>query len=201
MKIKNIQFTKEVVPTYDIEVPDVHHYNCEGLVSHNSSATSNATNSIEPPRQHLSVKVSKKGTLKMIVPEYQKLKKYYTLAWDMKSNDGYIKIAGIIQKFFDQGISGNLYYNPMNFPDNQVPTSILMKDTLLCYKMGWKTRYYVNTYDMKEDNCEPISNDDFIKILNHVESRFSGVSKNTSFEQKFWSDANQDDEICEGCRL
>lgn len=116
-----------------------------------SAINSNATNSIEPPRQHLSVKVSKKGTLKMIVPEYQKLKKYYTLAWDMKSNEGYIKIAGIIQKFFDQGISGNLYYNPMNFPDNQVPTSVLMKDTLLCYKMGWKTRYYVNTYDMKED--------------------------------------------------
>jgi ribonucleoside-diphosphate reductase alpha chain len=119
--------------------------------SESSSVTSNSTNSIEPPRQHLSTKVSKKGTLKMIVPEYDKLKKYYTLAWDMKSNDSYIKIAGVIQKFFDQGISGNLYYNPNNFPENKVPTSVLIQDLLQTYKLGWKTRYYINTYDLKED--------------------------------------------------
>lgn len=151
MKIKKIEFTKEVVPTYDIEVPNVHHYNCEGLVSHNSSVISNATNGIEPPRQYLSTKISKKGTLKMIVPEYEKLKKYYTLAWDMKSNDGYISIVGIIQKFFDQGISGNLYYNPTNFPENKVSISTLIKDLLQTYKHGWKSRYYINTYDLKED--------------------------------------------------
>ena len=87
----------------------------------------------------------------MIVPEYDKLKKYYTLAWDMKSNDSYIKIAGVIQKFFDQGISGNLYYNPNNFPENKVPTSVLIQDLLQTYKLGWKTRYYINTYDLKED--------------------------------------------------
>ena len=112
---------------------------------------SNATNGIEPPRGYLSVKKSKKGPLKQIVPGYPYLKNNYTLLWDMPSNDGYIKVTAVIQKFFDQAISGNWSYNPENYEGNEVPTSEMAKDLLTTYKYGWKTSYYQNTYDIKTD--------------------------------------------------
>ena len=96
----------------------------------------NATNGIEPPRDYLSVKKSKKGTLKQIVPEYNKLKNNYTLLWDMKGNEGYINIVAVMQKYFDQAISGNWSYNPENYEDNQVPVSIMAQDLLSTYKYG-----------------------------------------------------------------
>ena len=95
---------------------------------------SNATNGIEPPRGYLSVKKSKKGPLKQIVPQYQTLKNNYTLLWDMPSNSGYINIVAVIQKFFDQAISGNWSYNPEHYPDNEVPTSVMANDFLTTYK-------------------------------------------------------------------
>jgi ribonucleoside-diphosphate reductase alpha chain len=122
------------------------------MPSESSSVASNETNGIEPPRDLLSVKKSKKGTLKQIVPSYQTLKNYYTLLWDMKGNDGYIRIVAAMQKYFDQSISGNWSYNPLQFENNEVPLSILLKDLLTTYKYGWKTSYYQNTYDMKNDD-------------------------------------------------
>jgi len=125
------------------------------MPSESSSVVSNATNGIEPPRDYLSVKKSKKGPLKQIVPQYNTLKNNYTLLWDMPSNDGYIKIVAVMQKFFDQAISGNWSYNPENYPDNEVPVSEMAKDLLTTYKYGWKTSYYQNTYDAKKDIEEP----------------------------------------------
>jgi len=122
------------------------------MPSESSSVVSNATNGIEPPRGYLSVKKSKKGPLKQIVPQYQTLKNHYTLLWDMPNNTGYINIVGVMQKFFDQSISGNWSYNPTQFENNEVPMSVMFNDLLTTYKLGWKTSYYQNTYDYKTDD-------------------------------------------------
>ncbi len=103
----------------------------------------------------MSVKKSKKGPLKQVVPQYQSLKNNYTLLWDMPDNSGYINIVAVMQKFFDQAISGNWSYNPENYADNEVPVSVMAQDFLNTYKYGWKTSYYQNTYDIKQD--EPIT--------------------------------------------
>jgi len=125
------------------------------MPSESSSVVSNATNGVEPPRDFLSIKKSKKGTLKQIVPDYHRLKNFYTLLWDMKSNEGYINSISIMQKYFDQAISGNWSYNPENYKDGEVPVSIMANDLLTTYKLGWKTSYYQNTYDAKADVEEP----------------------------------------------
>ena len=125
------------------------------MPSESSSVVSNATNGIKPPRDYLSVKKSKKGPLKQIVPSYQTLKNNYTLLWDMPSNTGYINVVAVMQKFFDQAISGNWSYNPEHFPDSEVPVSVMANDLLTSYKYGWKTSYYQNTYDAKKDVDEP----------------------------------------------
>ena len=127
------------------------------MPSESSSIVSNATNGIEPPRDFVSIKKSKKGPLKQVVPGFPYLKSNYTLLWDMPSNEGYIKVTAVMQKFFDQGISGNWSYNPENYPDNEVPTSVMAQDWLTTYKYGWKTSYYQNTYDAKKDTEEPIA--------------------------------------------
>ena len=124
------------------------------MPSESSSVVSNATNGIEPPRGYLSIKKSKKGPLKQIVPGYQHLKNNYTLLWDMTSNKGYINVVAVMQKFFDQAISGNWSYNPEHYPDNEVPVSVMAQDLLTTYKYGWKTSYYQNTYDIKTDEIE-----------------------------------------------
>jgi ribonucleoside-diphosphate reductase alpha chain len=142
------------------------------MPSESSSVVSNATNGIEPPRGYLSVKKSKKGPLKQIVPQYHTLKNNYTLLWDMPSNRGYINIVAVMQKFFDQAISGNWSYNPENYENNEVPVSVMAQDLLTTYKYGWKTSYYQNTYDIKTDEAEEskTSVDDLINdILNSEE--------------------------------
>ena len=134
------------------------------MPSESSSVVSNATNGIEPPRDHLSVKKSKKGTLKQVVPQYTLLKNAYTLLWDMPDNTGYINIVAVMQKFFDQAISGNWSYNPEQFENNEVPVSVMAKDLLTTYKYGWKTSYYHNTMDGKVEDVvelEPVMNDPF----------------------------------------
>jgi ribonucleoside-diphosphate reductase alpha chain len=127
------------------------------MPSESSSVVSNETNGIEPPRALLSIKKSKKGPLKQIVPGFPKLKNAYTLLWDMKSNEGYINIVAMMQKYFDQAISGNWSYNPQNYPNNEVPLSVMANDLLTSYKYGWKTSYYQNTYDFKgeEEDHQP----------------------------------------------
>jgi ribonucleoside-diphosphate reductase alpha chain len=124
------------------------------MPSESSSVVSNATNGIEPPRDYLSIKKSKKGPLVQIVPQYSSLKNHYTLLWDMESNRGYINVVAVMQKFFDQAISGNWSYNPRNYANNEIPISVMAQDFLSTYKFGWKTSYYQNTYDMKSDEIE-----------------------------------------------
>jgi len=135
------------------------------MPSESSSVVSNATNGIEPPRDYLSVKKSKKGPLKQIVPSYTSLKNNYTLLWDLKSNAGYINIVAVMQKFFDQAISGNWSYNPENYDNNEVPVSVMAQDLLMTYKLGWKTSYYQNTYDAKKDPDESPSSTEVLDSL------------------------------------
>ena len=152
------------------------------MPSESASVVSNETNGIEPPRDFLSVKKSKKGPLKQIVPGYPYLKNSYTLLWDMPNNDGYIKVVAIMQKFFDQAISGNWSYNPENYDNNEVPLSEMAKDMLNSYKYGWKTAYYQNTYDSKTD--EDI-------VIEEVED----IIQNEHYEDY------EDDEDCDACAI
>ena len=142
------------------------------MPSESSSVVSNATNGIEPPRALMSIKKSKKGVLKQIVPQYATLKNNYTLLWDMESNRGYIHIVAVMQKFFDQAISGNWSYNPTHYPNNEIPISVWANDLLTTYKYGWKTSYYQNTYDIKTDEVEESNKselDDLISQLQQAE--------------------------------
>jgi len=141
------------------------------MPSESSSVVSNATNGIEPPRDYLSIKKSKKGPLKQIVPQYHTLKNNYTILWNMPSNRGYINIVAVMQKFFDQAISGNWSYNPENYANNEVPTSVMANDFLTTYKYGWKTSYYQNTYDIKTDEVveEKPNLEDLLSELSSVE--------------------------------
>ena len=152
------------------------------MPSESSSVVSNATNGIEPPRGFLSIKKSKKGPLKQIVPQYQSLKNNYTLLWDMPSNRGYINIVAVMQKFFDQAISGNWSYNPENYADNEIPTSVITQDLLNTYKYGWKTSYYQNTYDIKTDEVSDDKVDKLDSLVNQILS--SG-----------------EDDDCESCKI
>jgi ribonucleoside-diphosphate reductase alpha chain len=138
------------------------------MPSESSSVVSNATNGIEPPRGFLSIKKSKKGPLKQIVPQYQHLKNNYTLLWDMPSNRGYINIVAVMQKFFDQAISGNWSYNPENYANNEVPVSVMAQDLLTTYKLGWKTSYYQNTYDNKTDEVKEEPKQDIQSLIEEL---------------------------------
>jgi len=160
------------------------------MPSESSSVVSNATNGIEPPRDFLSVKKSKKGPLKQIVPGYPHLKNNYTLLWDMPSNDGYIKVTAVIQKFFDQAISGNWSYNPENYPNNEVPVSVMATDLLTTYKYGWKTSYYQNTYDAKKDGDEPA----------HSIGWYDEEEKKSRLESLLCEVETADDD-CESCKI
>ena len=138
------------------------------MPSESSSVVSNATNGIEPPRGFLSIKKSKKGPLKQIVPQYHTLKNNYTLLWDMPSNRGYINIVAVMQKFFDQAISGNWSYNPENYANNEVPVSVMAQDLLTTYKLGHKTAYYQNTYDNKTDEIKEEPKQDMQSLLEEL---------------------------------
>ena len=151
------------------------------MPSESSSVVSNATNGIEPPRGYLSIKKSKKGPLKQIVPQYQTLKNNYTLLWDMPSNRGYINVVAVMQKFFDQAISGNWSYNPENYADNEVPVSVMAQDMLTCFKLGHKTAYYQNTYDIKTDEVVEEQKPELESLLNDIMS--------------------SDEEACESCTI
>ncbi len=150
------------------------------MPSESSSVVSNATNGIEPPRDYLSIKKSKKGPLKQIVPQFNTLKNNYTLLWEMPNNEGYINIVSVIQKFFDQAISGNWSYNPEHYPDNEVPVSVMAKDFLTTYKYGWKTSYYQNTNDLKTDEVADVK-EHLNKLLEEI--------------------STSEEEECESCKI
>jgi ribonucleoside-diphosphate reductase alpha chain len=117
------------------------------MPSETSAQISNATNGIEPPRSLVSVKQSKDGVLKQVVPEVRKLKKKYDLLWDQVSPEGYLKICAVLQKFIDQGISVNTSYNPKFYEDEKIPMSEMIGHLLMFYKYGGKQLYYFNTND------------------------------------------------------
>ena len=162
------------------------------MPSESSSVVCNATNGIEPPRDYLSVKKSKKGPLKQIVPSYGSLKNNYTLLWDMPNNTGYINVVAVMQKFFDQAISGNWSYNPEHYEGSEVPTSVMANDLLTTYKLGWKTSYYQNTYDNKSDEVElslPTTEDGV------------GIQGHTQLQNLVDDIMNSEEEACESCAI
>lgn len=124
------------------------------MPSETSSQISNATNGIEPPRSYVSVKQSKDGVLKQVVPGYPRLKNKYELLWDQPNPEGYLKICGILQKFVDQGISVNTSYNPTNYDDEKIPLSEMIRHLLVAYQYGTKQLYYFNTFDGATDEAE-----------------------------------------------
>ncbi|MCT8344311.1 MULTISPECIES: class 1a ribonucleoside-diphosphate reductase subunit alpha [Photorhabdus] len=139
------------------------------MPSETSSQISNATNGIEPPRGYISIKASKDGILRQVVPEYERLKSAYELLWQMPGNDGYLQLVGIMQKFIDQSISANTNYDPTHFPSGKVPMNQLLKDLLLAYKYGVKTLYYHNTRDGAED-----IQDDLEEVVESADSDCEG---------------------------
>ena len=130
------------------------------MPSETSAQISNSTNGIEPPRAFVSVKQSKDGVLKQVVPGYPRLKNKYDLLWDQKSPEGYLKIMAVLQKYIDQGISVNTSYNPEFYEDEKIPLSVMLQHLVMFYKYGGKQLYYFNTYDgqgeidFKEDQTE-----------------------------------------------
>jgi ribonucleoside-diphosphate reductase alpha chain len=124
------------------------------MPSETSSQISNATNGIEPPRGLISIKASKDGVLKQVVPEYERLKDNYELLWNIPDNQGYLELIGIMQKFVDQTISANTNYDPSKFEGGKVPVKQILKDILTAYKFGVKTMYYHNTRDGASDDIE-----------------------------------------------
>lgn len=128
------------------------------MPSETSSQIANATNGIEPPRGLVSVKASKDGILKQVVPEIDKLKDQYELLWQMPSNKGYLSLVAIMQKFIDQSISTNTNYDPTKFEDSRVPMKVMIQDLLMAYKLGVKTLYYHNTRDGANDAQDDLEN-------------------------------------------
>ncbi len=160
---------------------------------------SNSTNGIEPPRDYLSIKKSNNGPLKQIVPSYGSLKNKYTLLWEMESNRGYINVVSVMQKFFDQAISGNWSYNPQHYDNNEVPVSVMAQDLLTTYKLGWKTSYYQNTYDVKTDEVQEPAN----PIGWHDNIEDVGIQGRTKPDLNTLVDEimNSEEETCESCAI
>ncbi len=130
------------------------------MPSETSSQISNATNGIEPPRGLISIKSSKDGVLKQVVPEFERLKDQYELLWNIPNNTGYLALVAIMQKFIDQTISANTNYDPARYPDGKVPVKQILKDMLTAYKLGIKTLYYHNTRDGASDQQVYIADED-----------------------------------------
>lgn len=151
MKIKKIIKNNNPEHTWDIEVPNIHSYviksNEVKLICHNSSATQNATNGIEPPRALMSYKSSKKASVPFLVPNIKTHGQHYQLAFDMPNNIGYLNICNVIQKWVDMAMSCNQYYNPVNYADRKIPYAEIIKDLIHFWKYGGKNLYYLNSED------------------------------------------------------
>jgi ribonucleoside-diphosphate reductase alpha chain len=148
------------------------------MPSETSAQIANATNGIEPPRSLISIKQSKHGVLKQVVPEYKRLKNKYDLLWEHRSPEGYIKIVSVLQKYIDQGVSVNTSYNPTYFDDEKIPLSTMLQHLLLFYKLGGKQLYYFNTYDGQGE-----------------------LDVNKMFETELAPTEIEDDEYCESCTI
>ena len=166
MKIKKITKNINLSHTWDLEVPETHNYtigddDCR-LICHNSSATQNTTNGVEPARSLLAFKSSKKSSIPYLVPNVKTHGQYYQLAYDMPDNIGYLNICNTIQKWMDMSMSVNQYFNPSNYEDKKIPYSQIIKEMIHHFKCGGKSWYYLNSYDgnvhftkaEKETSCE-----------------------------------------------
>lgn len=142
------------------------------MPSETSSQISNATNGIEPPRGLISVKSSKDGQLKQVVPDFNKYQHSYELLWQMPNNEGYLQLVGLMQKFVDQAISANTNYDPSRFDNQKVPMQVLLQDLLNAYKLGIKTLYYHNTRDGASDN-----HDDMVSVEQEDDDCAGGACK------------------------
>lgn len=152
------------------------------MPSETSSQVANATNGVEPPRSLISVKQSKHGVLKQVIPEFKRLKNKYDLLWDQKSPEGYLKVMSVLQKYIDQGISVNTSYNPVYFEDEKIPMSLLLQHLLMFYKYGGKQLYYFQTNDAQGEV-------DVSKMF----------TKEQSEEQA--DNSQDDDDYCESCTI
>lgn len=169
----------------DIAVHGIRNATTMALMPAETSAQiSNSTNGIEPPRSLVSIKASKDGILKQVVPEVGKLKNKYTLLWEMKDNTGYLKIVAVLQKYIDQSISANTSYNPANYPNNKLSMKMLLGDILLAYKYGVKNLYYMNTNDGAGE----------------VDVEAATASKDGNFEIKL-PDLPDDEGDCDSCKI
>ena len=148
-----------------------------------SAQISNSTNGIEPPRSYVSIKQSKHGVLKQVVPGFPYYKNKYDLLWEQKSPQGYLKIVSVLQKYIDQGISVNTSYNPEHYEDEKVPMSVLIQDLLMFYKYGGKQLYYNNTFDGQGE------------IDIHADTSNNVVSEESV------SNVDYDDDDCESCKI
>jgi ribonucleoside-diphosphate reductase alpha chain len=147
-----------------------------------SAQISNSTNGVEPPRSYVSIKQSKDGVLKQVVPEYRRLKNKYELLWDQKSPVGYLQIMAVLQKYIDQGISVNTSYNPQHYEDEKIPMSDMLTHIIMFYKYGGKQLYYFNTFDGSgEIDLDRLSQKQML-----VESVDMSI---------------QDDEDCDSCKI
>lgn len=181
MKIKKITRNAGVEHTWDISTDTETYQLANGVTSHNtSSQIANATNGIEPPRSYVSIKASKEGVLRQVVPEFRKLKKQYDLLWDQKSPVGYMNICAVLQKYIDQAISVNTSYNPLHYADEKIPMSEMLSHVLQFYKYGGKNLYYFNTNDGQGE----IDTDKLAKGTNPESST-----------------ASNDDSDCESCKI
>lgn len=187
--------------TIDTLVTEQLHYDWEGLrkdiakyglrnsvvsalmPSETSSQVSNATNGIEPPRGFVTVKQSKDGILKQVVPDYENLSDKYELLWSLPNNEGYLNLVGIMQKFIDQSISANTNYDPAKFPDNKVSSQQILRDLLLAYRNGIKTLYYHNTRDGASDSQSDIA------------------VKADQYQQVEQSTSHASEEDCDSCKI
>lgn len=149
--------TAELLLDWEVLREDIKEYGLRNstltalMPAETSAQVSNSTNGIEPPRGLVSVKASKEGVLKQVVPCIKTYRENYELLWEIPNNKGYIHKVGIMQKFVDQAISANTNYDPSKFEGNKVPMQVILEDILLAYKMGWKTAYYHNTRDGAND--------------------------------------------------
>ena len=152
-----------------------------------SAQISNSTNGIEPPRSYVSIKQSKHGVLKQVVPGIHKLKSKYELLWDQQSPEGYLKIMAVLQKYIDQGISVNTSYNPVFFEDEKIPMSVMLQHLIMFYKYGGKQLYYFNTFDGQGELD--------INVLNSMDKNEEVSEEPLAYGTLI------DDEDCEGCTI
>lgn len=113
-----------------------------------SAQVLNATNGMEMPKAKVTVKASKSGNFKQVVPNPRLP---YSYLWEQKSPQGYLDTAAVLQKRLCQSASTNSFYNPVNYADGKLPKEDLLGHIYRFYMLGGKTMYYSNVDDGSSD--------------------------------------------------